>query len=146
MNLVEVKSILNKYTKTGKRKDGTPWTKRFFIGIMEDGEERGISTFAHIDEDKLYEMELESEEREGKTYWTAKSAKEFTAKGEPDTSRETKQTNKPSPETQSALPATDTRIAALKCSLIYYDKAQKGISADDVLATARVFEEYLNNG
>ena len=144
MNLVTVKSILEKYTKHGKRKDGTPWTKRFFIGIMEDGEERGISTFAHIDEGKLYEMELESEEREGKTYWTAKSAKEFTAEGEPDKSGETKHTPKQLPETPTALPATDTRIAALKCSLIFYGDTAKSVKK--VLEAAREFEGYFKNG
>ena len=146
MNLVIVKSILNKYTKTGKRKDGTPWTKRFFIGIMEDGEERGISTFAHIEEDKLYEMELESEEREGKTYWTAKSAKEFTAEGEPDKSGETKQKPKQLPETQSALPLHDIRIGLVKCAILYYNQANKPAKPSDITDLCRVWEPYVING
>jgi len=40
----------------------------------------------------------------------------------------------------------DTRIAALKCTLLYYNKANVPIKHDDVIATAQRFEIYLATG
>ena len=143
MNIIEVKTVIDKCTRKGKRKDGTPYTKLFFIGVMEDGEERGISTFHHVDEGEMYEMELASHDYQDKTYWEATTVKKWE---EPKPGGETKEPTKPLPTPEpkpSALPSNTLRETALKCSLIYYDKAQKGISADDVLATAQRFYEWL---
>lgn len=146
MNVVAVKDIIDKYTKAGKRKDGKAWKKTCFVGIVDEGEERIISTFSHVETGKTYEMELEDEDYEGKTYWKA------TKVGAEFGTTETKQTEKASllpkqqptqQNGQTPPPNLESRISALKCSLIYYDKADRGISADDVLATAQRFYEWL---
>ena len=161
MNVVRIIEITDE--KEGKRKktndDGSvsyvPWHYRKFKGETSiNGEPKTIwaKTFEHIEKDKLYEGELKSEDYQGKKKWKFENVKEFTDEGgvkewrEPDTSgaKPTEKT-KPAPETPTALPATDTRIAALKCSLIFYGKEEK-LSTKKVLDAAREFEEYFKNG
>ena len=151
MNIVQVKDVIDKFSKSGV-KAGKPWKKTFFVGIMEDGEERGISTFGHVDKGIVYEMELKSHDYEGKTYWNAQVGEAFMPEekideGEPKKSGETKPKPKPVPDTQPALPhEPHYRIDLLKCTLIYFEKMNKPYTYNDVIATARKFEEYYKNG
>ena len=148
MHLVRVSEILDQ--KSGKKKkeleDGSikyiPWLWTKFKGETTiDGEpqELTISTFSHVEPDKLYEGELKQEDYKGNLTW------KFDSKGEFET---TKQEEKPSPSSSitskqaQALPST-YRETALKCALIYYEKANKSVSTSDITQTAQVFYEWL---
>ena len=155
MNIVQVKAIIEKFTKKGKRQDGTPYTKRCFIGIMEDGEERGISTFAHIEEGKIYEMQLESKDIGDKTYWNATAAKEFaTEEPAPKPTPPPKETPPSAPLEPASTYANDAvriRTDALKCAIMSFqitrnDPKAPAVKDSDIVATAQRLEHYLKTG
>ena len=163
MNLVRVIEIIDE--KEGKRKvereDGTvdyvPWHWRRFKGETSiDGETKIIyaNTFSHIEPDSLYQGELNPETYKGKRKWKFENVTPFeqtkpkgesktTAKSESSPPQSTVSSNVPPTPPSSTL---DTRIAALKCTLLYYNKANVAIKHDDVIATAQRFEIYLATG
>ena len=147
MHLVRVSEILDQ--KSGKKKkeleDGSikyiPWLWTKFKGETTiDGEptELTISTFSTVEPNKLYEGELKQEDYRGNLTW------KFDSKGEFETAKkeETPPPQKANQVSSQALPSS-YKETALKCALIYYEKANKSVSTSDITQTAQVFYEWL---
>jgi hypothetical protein len=146
MNLIQVKEI--KDIKTGVKND-KPWTKTFFIGVLEDGTERGISTFHAVKPNTVYQMELQQRTWNNKIYWNAEEIKPFeenTAPPEPPKSPPKEKQPTKLTQTSAPPPTTNYRTEALKCALIYYGKFDSHLTEKDVIFTANIFLHYLETG
>ena len=153
IHVVLVKEI--KDVKTGV-KDNRPWTKTYFIGVVDEGKELGISTFNPVEPQKLYEMTLKSRIYNNKTYYNADVKGEFTAETKPTPppqAEDPKPPPPPAPKPAStyANDAVGIRETALKCSITSFTipnatKKSPAVTDKDIIATAHRFEHYIKTG